>query len=141
MNCVLPYFSFSFHGSLACSLRMAGSQIPSVLLLPKSASYQATFPRLLCRFCSLISPNYTTRTRNIGICTYMAVLSKLERPGSGIISNAIANAEKLPPQGQENVSLLQQHSTTNKTTPASSQFTFTCDSQVPGTVQWPGKSF
>ncbi|KAJ6443940.1 hypothetical protein O9K51_02332 [Purpureocillium lavendulum] len=38
----------------------------------------------------------------------------------------------------ENVSLLQQHSVTPKTTPASTQFTFTCDSQVPGTVQWPG---
>lgn len=58
--------------------------------------------------------------------------------GTGIISSAIANAEKLPPQGQENVSLLQQHSATPKSTPASTQFTFTCDSQVPGTVQWPG---
>ncbi|KAI9163308.1 hypothetical protein HJFPF1_04914 [Paramyrothecium foliicola] len=55
----------------------------------------------------------------------------------GIISSAIANAEKLPPEGQENVSLLEQHSMA-KTTPASTQFTFTCDSQVPGTVQWPG---
>lgn len=73
----------------------------------------------------------------------MAFLSKpeRERPGYGIISNAIANAEKLPPQGQENVSLLQQHPAVNKTTPASSQFTFTCDSQVPGTVQWPGKLY
>ncbi|KAM5346527.1 hypothetical protein ACJ41O_009532 [Fusarium nematophilum] len=59
---------------------------------------------------------------------------------SGIISNAIANAEKLRPQGQENVSLFQQPSSTTKTTPASTQFTFTCDSQVPGTVQWPGHS-
>ncbi|KND89859.1 hypothetical protein TOPH_05428 [Tolypocladium ophioglossoides CBS 100239] len=58
--------------------------------------------------------------------------------GAGIISSAIANAEKLPPQGQENVSLLQQHSSIAKTTPTSTQFTFTCDSQVPGTVQWPG---
>jgi hypothetical protein len=57
--------------------------------------------------------------------------------GSGIISNAIANAGKLPPQGQENVSLLQQHSSV-KPTP-STQFTFTCDSQVPGSLQWPGK--
>ncbi|CAM1501716.1 Fc.00g037000.m01.CDS01 [Cosmosporella sp. VM-42] len=63
-----------------------------------------------------------------------------EHEGSGIISNAIANAEKLRPQGQENVSLLQQHSSAGKTTPASTQFTFTCDSQVPGTVQWPGHS-
>ncbi|KAM5360580.1 hypothetical protein ACJZ2D_013657 [Fusarium nematophilum] len=63
-----------------------------------------------------------------------------EHEGSGIISNAIANAEKLRPQGQENVSLFQQPSSTTKTTPASTQFTFTCDSQVPGTVQWPGHS-
>lgn len=62
-----------------------------------------------------------------------------EQEGSGIISNAIANAEKLRPQGQENVSLLQQHSTATKSTPASTQFTFTCDSQVPGTIQWPGE--
>ncbi|KAJ4263791.1 hypothetical protein NW762_005824 [Fusarium torreyae] len=61
-----------------------------------------------------------------------------EQEGSGIISNAIANAEKLRPQGQENVSLLQQHSAVTKPAPASTQFTFTCDSQVPGTIQWPG---
>ncbi|KJZ75957.1 hypothetical protein HIM_04781 [Hirsutella minnesotensis 3608] len=60
--------------------------------------------------------------------------------GSGIISSAIANAGKLPSQGQENVSLLHQHSTAGKTAPASTQFTFTCDSQVPGTVQWPGQT-
>lgn len=58
----------------------------------------------------------------------------------GIISSAIANAGKLPPQGQESVSLLEQHSLHPKNTPASAQFTFTCDSQVPGTVQWPGGS-
>ncbi|KLO84225.1 uncharacterized protein LW93_1015 [Fusarium fujikuroi] len=63
-----------------------------------------------------------------------------EQESSGIISNAIANAEKLRPQGQENVSLLQQHSIATRSTPASTQFTFTCDSQVPGTVQWPGHS-
>ena len=34
--------------------------------------------------------------------------------------------------------MLQQHSSPNISTPASSQFTFTCDSQVPG-MQWPGK--
>jgi hypothetical protein len=61
-----------------------------------------------------------------------------EQEGSGIISNAIANAEKLRPQGQDNVSLLQQHSAVTKSTPASTQFTFTCESQVPGTIQWPG---
>ncbi|RCI16610.1 hypothetical protein L249_2900 [Ophiocordyceps polyrhachis-furcata BCC 54312] len=57
---------------------------------------------------------------------------------SGIISNAIANAERMASQGHEKVSLLQQHSAAVKNTPASTQFTFTCDSHVPGTVQWPG---
>ncbi|KAK2075012.1 hypothetical protein P8C59_009173 [Phyllachora maydis] len=55
---------------------------------------------------------------------------------TGIISSAIANAEKLPHQGQENVSLLLQQQST-KSTPASTQFTFTCDSQVPGALSWP----
>ncbi|CAI6094147.1 unnamed protein product, partial [Clonostachys chloroleuca] len=59
---------------------------------------------------------------------------------SGIIRNAIANAGKLPPQGEENVSLLQQHSAKSKGTPSSSQFTFTCDSQVTGTLHWPANS-
>jgi hypothetical protein len=68
----------------------------------------------------------------------MIVLYSIDYGGSGIISNAIANAGKLPPQGQENISLLQQHSSV-KPTP-STQFTFTCDSQVPGSLQWPGKS-
>ncbi|KAI8722269.1 hypothetical protein NCS52_00370400 [Fusarium sp. LHS14.1] len=65
-----------------------------------------------------------------------------EREARGIISNAIAvaNAEKQRPQPQENGSLLQQYSSATKTTPASTQFTFTCDSQVPGTVRWPGHS-
>ncbi|KAL2180913.1 uncharacterized protein P884DRAFT_51138 [Thermothelomyces heterothallicus CBS 202.75] len=57
---------------------------------------------------------------------------------TGIISNAIANAEKLPPHhGQENISLLHQP-LPNKRSPASTQFTFTCDSQVPGSLAWPG---
>ncbi|PQE18085.1 hypothetical protein CJF31_00007929 [Rutstroemia sp. NJR-2017a BVV2] len=58
--------------------------------------------------------------------------------GAGIISTAIANAEKspiTPSQGQENISLLQQAS--KKQNPASTQFTFTFDSQVPATVPWP----
>ncbi|KAK0390863.1 hypothetical protein NLU13_0366 [Sarocladium strictum] len=61
-----------------------------------------------------------------------------EQEGMGIITNAIANAGKHPLSGQENVSLLQQYSSSNKATAASAQFTFTCDSQVPGTLQWPG---
>lgn len=61
---------------------------------------------------------------------------RIENPG--IISTAIASAEKLPiPSGQENISLLQQQAT-SKGSPATSQFTFTFDSQVPGTVSWPG---
>jgi len=57
----------------------------------------------------------------------------------GIISTAIANAEKLPTtpsKGQENISLLQQQAA-KKNSPASSQFTFTCDSQVPPSLRWP----
>ncbi|KAM3083850.1 hypothetical protein ACMFMF_001212 [Clarireedia jacksonii] len=60
---------------------------------------------------------------------------------AGIISTAIANAEKspiTPSQGQENISLLQQAS--KKQNPASTQFTFTFDSQVPATVPWPGSN-
>lgn len=61
--------------------------------------------------------------------------------GSGIISDSIAtaNAEKIPitpSGGQENISILQQ--ATKRSGSASTQFTFTCDSQVPGTVPWPG---
>ncbi|KAK3330899.1 hypothetical protein B0H66DRAFT_598423 [Apodospora peruviana] len=63
-------------------------------------------------------------------------------PGSsentGIISNAIANAEKLlPHQGQENMSLLHQQLSNKRNTP-STQFTFTCDAKVPGSIAWPG---
>ncbi|KAI1206673.1 uncharacterized protein F4807DRAFT_219715 [Annulohypoxylon truncatum] len=55
---------------------------------------------------------------------------------SGIISSAIASAEKLQvPQGQENISLLHQE-TSAKPSPTSAQFTFTFDSQNP--VSWPG---
>lgn len=56
----------------------------------------------------------------------------------GIISNAIAEVEKIPSQqGQENVSLLQMQQDP-KSSPVSGQFTFTCDTKVPGTVSWPG---
>ncbi|KAI0395557.1 hypothetical protein F5Y17DRAFT_422763 [Xylariaceae sp. FL0594] len=57
---------------------------------------------------------------------------------SGIISTAIASAEKFPlPTGQENVSLLQQQVMASKpSTRASTQFTFTFGSQNP--VSWPG---
>ncbi|KAG6028803.1 hypothetical protein E4U41_000581 [Claviceps citrina] len=58
--------------------------------------------------------------------------------GRGIISSAIANAGKLPPLGHENVSFLEQRSLYPSNSPTSAQFTFTCDSQVPGTIQWPG---
>ncbi|KAK0655927.1 hypothetical protein B0T16DRAFT_319671 [Cercophora newfieldiana] len=55
---------------------------------------------------------------------------------TGVIATAIANAEKLPQHGQENMSLLH-HQTAAKPSP-STQFTFTCDSQVPGSLAWPG---
>ena len=58
---------------------------------------------------------------------------------TGIISTAIANAEKLPitpSKGQENRSLLQQQAS-KKISPASTQFTFTCNSQIPASVPWP----
>ncbi|KAK4145707.1 uncharacterized protein C8A04DRAFT_35522 [Dichotomopilus funicola] len=66
--------------------------------------------------------------------------SDKSRPGesTGIISNAIAKAEKLPPpEGQDNISLLHQPPPA-KRNPASTLFTFTCDSQVPGSLAWPG---
>ncbi|KAI3328454.1 hypothetical protein F4824DRAFT_483467 [Ustulina deusta] len=55
----------------------------------------------------------------------------------GIISTAIASAEKLPvPTGQENISLLQQQIPTKPSPRSSTQFTFTFGSQNP--VSWPG---
>jgi hypothetical protein len=68
------------------------------------------------------------------------LMDRTAAENTGIISNAIANAnaEKIPAhEGQENVSLLQQQQAP-KTSPASGQFTFTCDSQVPGNLTWPG---
>ncbi|TGJ75437.1 hypothetical protein E0Z10_g10991 [Xylaria hypoxylon] len=56
---------------------------------------------------------------------------------SGIISTAIASAEKLPvPTGQENISLLQQQIPTKPSPRSSTQFTFTFGSQNP--ISWPG---
>ncbi|KAK3354739.1 hypothetical protein B0H65DRAFT_438049 [Neurospora tetraspora] len=53
----------------------------------------------------------------------------------GIISNAIANAEKLnPPAGSENTSLLQNSLSPKR--PASAQFTFTTPG--PNALSWPG---
>lgn len=71
-------------------------------------------------------------------------LTRPQAESPGIISRSIANAnaEKspiTPARGQENVSLLEQQAS-KKSSPASTQFTFTCDSQVPGTVAWPGSS-
>ncbi|KAK5635698.1 hypothetical protein RRF57_011410 [Xylaria bambusicola] len=55
----------------------------------------------------------------------------------GIISTAIASAEKFPvAAGQENVSLLQQQLPTKPSSRSSTQFTFTFGSQNP--VSWPG---
>lgn len=58
---------------------------------------------------------------------------------AGIISAAIANAESNSTalsRGQENMSLLQEQAA-RKSTSTAAQFTFTCDSRVPGTVAWP----
>lgn len=64
---------------------------------------------------------------------------RIEIGTTGIISSAIANAERAPASGQENVAGLPQHrSMSSKSTPSAAQFTFTCDSQVPGTIPWPG---
>ncbi|PHH73030.1 hypothetical protein CDD82_5677 [Ophiocordyceps australis] len=55
----------------------------------------------------------------------------------------MANTEKLDklaPRGQENTSLIQQYSPNSRAALASTKFTFTCASQVPGTVQWPSQS-
>ncbi|OIW31256.1 hypothetical protein CONLIGDRAFT_573934 [Coniochaeta ligniaria NRRL 30616] len=75
------------------------------------------------------------RGRYVSLLTFFSLVTA---ENTGIISTAIANAEKLPPHpGQENLSLLQQQHSA-KTEPATTQFTFTCDSQVPGGVAWPG---
>ncbi|KHN98854.1 uncharacterized protein MAM_03316 [Metarhizium album ARSEF 1941] len=103
--------------------------------------------------CQMPTPTGSVEARRLGQVIgrqpsqYLSLLLELHSnnkfitvsDSGGIISSAIANAGKLP-QGQENVSLLQQHSSTPKSTPTSAQFTFTCDSQVPGTVQWPGNA-
>ncbi|KAK7984067.1 hypothetical protein PG989_011469 [Apiospora arundinis] len=90
------------------------------------------------------SPLRTIPDVNVGLLKNPKLRSGGQYPGSptgensGIISNAIASAEKLSvPHGQENISLLQQQAS-SKTTPTSSQFTFTFDSPVPGSVSWPG---
>ncbi|KAI0125254.1 hypothetical protein BJ170DRAFT_598074 [Xylariales sp. AK1849] len=60
-----------------------------------------------------------------------------EVESTGIISNAIANAENLPvPAGQENVSLFQQEAS-SKANPAHSTFTFSIDSPASGRVSFP----
>ncbi|KAK7962537.1 uncharacterized protein PG986_003362 [Apiospora aurea] len=90
------------------------------------------------------SPLRTIPDTNVGLPKNPKLRSGSQYPGSpageksGIISNAIASAEKLSvPHGQENISLLQQQAS-SKATPTSSQFTFTFDSPVPGSVSWPG---
>ncbi|KAK8104101.1 uncharacterized protein PG998_011134, partial [Apiospora kogelbergensis] len=90
------------------------------------------------------SPLRTIPDINVGLPKNPKLRSGGQYPGSpagensGIISNAIASAEKLSvPRGQENISLLQQQAS-SRTTPTSSQFTFTFDSPVPGSVSWPG---
>ncbi len=108
------------------------------------------FPSQTCFFVFAAAP----------LCPKSNTINQVAGEGTGIISSAIANAaakvDKLPSQhGQENISLLQQqqlqlqqqaqaqqqqqqHSA--KASPASSQFTFTCSSQVPGNLAWPAPS-
>ncbi|EPE08017.1 hypothetical protein F503_00800 [Ophiostoma piceae UAMH 11346] len=57
---------------------------------------------------------------------------------NGIISSAIANAEKQVSHGQENEDEDYDDQLSAMSTPASAQFTFTCSSQVPGNLMWPG---
>ncbi|KAI1006631.1 hypothetical protein K3495_g1589 [Podosphaera aphanis] len=62
----------------------------------------------------------------------------------GIISRSIANAfaennPVTPSRGYETMSLFQQPISKNSS-PAATEFTFTCDPQIPGTVPWPGSS-
>ncbi|KAK9414231.1 hypothetical protein SUNI508_02330 [Seiridium unicorne] len=80
------------------------------------------------------NPNWPVKnTKSISEGQYTAPSGEMK----GIISTAIASAGKLhTPQGQENISLLQQQAS-SKASPASSQFTFTFDSQA-GSVPWPG---
>lgn len=57
---------------------------------------------------------------------------------SGIISTAIANAQATPPpQGNENVSLIQQEAAKNSA--HKTQFTFTCGSDSANKMVWPGQ--
>ena len=60
----------------------------------------------------------------------------------GIIGAAIANAAEqtaaVPEKGNENVSLLQQHS--KSTPPKTKQFTFTCESDSSNKMVWPGQT-
>lgn len=64
--------------------------------------------------------------------------SKRPSEQSGIISTAIANAQATPPpQGNENVSLLQQEAAKNST--SKTQFTFTCGSDSANKMVWPGQ--
>lgn len=65
----------------------------------------------------------------------MLIISLLVAENRGIISNAIANAEKLnPPTGAESTSLL--HNSLSSKRPASAQFTFTAPG--PNALSWPG---
>ena len=70
------------------------------------------------------------------VTTEMLTISSFTAENQGIISSAIANAEKLnPPQsGSESTSLL--HNSLSSKRPASAQFTFTAPG--PNAVSWPG---
>ncbi|KAK7435938.1 hypothetical protein Landi51_12806 [Colletotrichum acutatum] len=99
--------------------------------------------RLLSSFTSTFP---TANTASELSCVFIATLRFWDAPliltsideNPGIISSAIANAEKVhSAPGQENVSLLHQQSSSVKSSPTATQFTFTCDSPVPK-PHWPG---
>ncbi|KAF7547362.1 hypothetical protein G7046_g9028 [Stylonectria norvegica] len=140
----LPWGSARDMESSRGNVKLSSERWPMVQVLSNLESQLSDYPprrssSASSNFLFFLSTTYTQNQHRSTIANSSLFLY-LEHEGSGIISNAIANAEKLRPQGQENVSLLQVNVNTGKTTPASTQFTFTCDSQVPGTVQWPGHS-
>ncbi|CAK7203405.1 hypothetical protein SEUCBS139899_006139 [Sporothrix eucalyptigena] len=70
---------------------------------------------------------------------------QIPRPGqvdttsnSGIISNAIANAERRGSIGEESSGSIDQLQETDSYPQGSLQFTFTCSSKVPGNLLWAG---
>ncbi|KAK4162465.1 hypothetical protein QBC43DRAFT_76093 [Cladorrhinum sp. PSN259] len=121
-----PYYS-SYHGSGG-----SGSGMQNVVGPGRGRYGRAKSGRSPLRPLSDSTISWSGRNGKLRPVTWTPASNE----STGIISTAIANAEKLAPhQGQENISLLHQQLAT-KRSEASTQFTFTCDSQVP--VSWPG---